>query len=60
MFRTARITFADLNGARTITAQVFYNPAYDQFWQDEAVVDAIERCCHLHGEVGIIDWAWVN
>ena len=60
MFRTARITFADQNGARTITARVFHNPAYDQFWQDVALLDAVERCCSTYGEVGIIDFAWVN
>ena len=60
MFRTARITFADQNGARTITAEVFYDPAYDKFWQDDAVADALERCCDLYGEVGIIDCTWLD
>ena len=62
MFRTARITFADhASGAeRTLTAQVFHDPAYDQFWQDDAVFDAVERCCSTYGEVGIIDYTWVN
>ncbi len=48
MFRTARITFADLNGTRTITAQVFHDPTYDPFWQDEAVAAAVERFCNLY------------
>ena len=60
MFRAARITFADLNGARTITTQVWYDPAYDQFWQDAALTEAVERCCNLYGEVGILDWTWVD
>ena len=60
MFRTARITFADQNGARTITAQVFHDPAYDQFWQDDAVLDAVGRNCDTYGEVGIIDYTWLD
>ena len=60
MFRTARITFADQNGARTITAQVFHDPTFSPFWQDQAVADAVERCCSTYGEVGIIDWTWVD
>lgn len=60
MFRTARITFADLNGTRTITAQVFHDPTFNQFWQDEAVADAVERCCDLYGDFGIIDYTWLD
>ena len=62
MFRTARIKFADhASGTeRTLTAQVFHDPAYNQFWQDDAVAEAVERCCHLYGGFGIIGWAWVN
>ena len=60
MFRTARITFADQNGTRTVTAQVFHDPAYDQFWQDEAVADAVESGFCTYGEIGIIDWTWVD
>ena len=60
MFRTARITFADLNGARSITAQVWYVEGESQYWHDNAVWDAVERNCSTYGDVGIIDFAWVN
>ena len=62
MFRTARITFTDYacNTERTLTAQVFHLPAFDQWKQDEAAADAIERECDLYGDFGIIDVTWVN
>ena len=62
MFRTARITFTDYasNTERTLTAQVFHLPAFDQWEQDEAAADAIERECAPYGDFGIIDVTWVN
>ena len=59
MFRTARIKFAEPGGpVRTLTAQVFHDPAYNQFWQDDAVADAVQR--HGYGDFRIVQWAWAD
>ena len=59
MFRTARIKFAEPGGpVRTLTAQVFHDPAFNQFWQDDAVDGAVAR--QGYADFYIIDWAWVN
>ena len=48
MFRTARITFAEPGGpVRTLTAQVFHDPAHSPFWQDDAAAAAVVRRRHI-------------
>ena len=59
MFRTARITFAEPGGpARTLTAQVFHDPAHSPFWQDDAAAAAVVR--NGFGDFRIIDWSFID
>ena len=59
MWRTARITFAaDGVAVTTVTERVFFDPAYSQFWQDDAVCGALLALGV--DDFRIIEWSWVD
>lgn len=59
MWRTARITFAaDGLPATTVTERVFFDPAYSQFWQDDAVAAALLAVGV--DDFRIIDWSFID